>query len=85
MEKQLTAMQEFLSPSPSSSAMEEAQEFQNYVYESRRDFVLKVKQQDWDVDMRTAVDDILICFDQMANRLEKAKAALSAPVSEEGG
>lgn len=51
----------------------EVKEFLDYVDQSRHDFVTYIKALDWDNKLRTEVDTLMICFDQMKNRLESTQ------------
>lgn len=43
--------------------------FMGYITEARDEFVLTIQQQEWNTEMRTAAEDILIAYDQMKQRL----------------
>lgn len=49
--------------------------FIQYLKEARRDFVNAVNTQDWNTNMRTASEDILLAFDQMLDFVTSTQAA----------
>ena len=66
-------MEYFKTPPPPASILPEGDrdEFLKYVSEAREDFSAFILSLPFDNALRTKVDDILICFDQMAERLKK--------------
>lgn len=48
----------------------EGNEFLKYVDEARDEFVSFIRSMEWRNDLRTHVDSLLICFDQMKERLK---------------
>ena len=59
-------------------------EFIEYINKSRAAFVKHIHGMKWDAKFRTAVDDLLICFDQMKNRLSESSPAGAAEGASEG-
>lgn len=47
----------------------EVEEFLNCVNKTRDKFVITIDRQDWNTQMRTAAEDLLIIYDQMKERL----------------
>ena len=48
----------------------EVQEFLEYINNARNKFTAFIGSYEWRNDLRTSVDDILIAYDQMADRLK---------------
>lgn len=48
----------------------DAEEFAQYTMEARNSFVASIEEQEWNTKLRTAAEDLLICFDQMRERLK---------------
>ena len=59
-------------------------EFIEYINKSRAAFVKHIHGMKWDAKFRTAVDDLLICFDKMKNRLSESSPAGAAEGASEG-
>jgi hypothetical protein len=52
--------------------IQEGKDFLQYVTDARRSFCeVVINQNTFDVQLRTEIDSLLICFDQMKERLEK--------------
>lgn len=49
--------------------------FVEYINESRASFIKHIHSMEWDLKLRTAVDDLLICFDQMKNKIAEQPIA----------
>ncbi len=45
--------------------------FEDYMRNSRNEFVMEINRQEWNTKLRTTAEDLLICFDQMRERLLK--------------
>jgi len=58
-------------PAPVGNVFPDAAEFEDYIGNARDAFVNDVNNQDWNTKMRTASESILICFDQMADRIKQ--------------
>lgn len=58
-------------PAPVGNVFPDAAEFEDYIGDARDAFVNDVNNQDWNTKMRTASESILICFDQMADRIKQ--------------
>lgn len=54
---------------PPAQGYADSVEFEDYMGSERDNFVNEINNQKWDTKMRTAAESLLICFDQMANRL----------------
>jgi hypothetical protein len=54
-------------------------EFINFTKESRVAFCKIILQQPWNVELRTAVDSFLVCFDQMAEILTRPQSTPTPP------
>lgn len=66
---------------PIEAAGEQVEEtFEDYIRNTRAEFIDKVAEQEWNTELRTAAENILLCFDQMRKRLE---SATHPPVKEE--
>jgi hypothetical protein len=48
---------------------DEEETFEDYMSNAREKFVIDIHNQKWNNAMRTAAEDLLICFDQMRERL----------------
>lgn len=73
LECAVKAANEIMGTPPIAPAIPEAEgdEFLKYVKESRKDFCTAVHRlPEFNVPLRTAIDSMLICFDQMADRLQ---------------
>lgn len=46
--------------------------FEDYMRNTRDRFVIEVREQEWNVKLRVTAEDLLICFDQMRDKLTKA-------------
>lgn len=63
----------FVPAEPAKAEAGEGIEFMKYVKEARTDFCTVIHNMpEFNVKLRTAVDSLLICFDQMAERLQSA-------------
>ena len=69
---------------PQPSGMRCEPEFIEYINKSRAAFVKHIHGMKWDTKLRTAVDDLLICFDQMKTRLSESSPAGAAEGASEG-
>jgi len=66
------AMEEYaqqFASQPPAQGYADSVEFEDYMGSERDNFVNEINNQKWDTKMRTAAESLLICFDQMANRL----------------
>lgn len=52
--------------------------FEDYMMSAREKFLVDIHNQKWDNKMRTAAEDLLICFDQMRERLKESNEAIEA-------
>jgi hypothetical protein len=67
----LQAMQEYAQSN--KEPQPDNQDFLKYTTEARDKFYMYIKSLDWNTEMRTRVDDFLICFDQLKERYAKAQ------------
>jgi len=74
--------QQFASKPPAQGYADSV-EFEDYMGSERDNFVNEINNQKWDTKMRTAAESLLICFDQMANRLAGYAAHPPAPAGME--
>jgi len=49
------------------------EEFIKYVKDEREEFVNVIRKQDWNNELRTAAESLLIAYDQMAAKLEECE------------
>ena len=62
------------SPQPSAPCVStDNQDFLKYTTEARDKFCRYIKSLDWNTEMRTSVDDLLICFEQLKERYAQAQ------------
>jgi hypothetical protein len=57
---------------------EKEETFEDYMRNARNEFVESIISREWNTEMRTAADDILIAYDQMKEKI------LSSPAKVEG-
>jgi hypothetical protein len=61
-------------PQPSApSVSADNQDFLKYTTEARDKFCTYIKSLDWNTEMRTRIDDFLICFDHLKERYAKTQ------------
>ena len=80
------AMEEYaqqFASQPPAQGYADSVEFEDYMGSERDNFVNEINNQKWDTKMRTAAESLLICFDQMANRLAGYSAHPPAPAGME--
>lgn len=64
----------------SSTSIEE--DFKEYMIEARDLFVMEINEQEWNTKLRTSAEDLLICFDQMRERLLSTSIPSSSVIGE---
>jgi len=66
-----------LFPPTMENTIEQEQTFLDYIKSARRKFAKFINSLEWNRDLRTEVDDIMIAYDQMKHKIEEYELANS--------